>query len=422
MNSHKKRATFNLKLFVESIGLALFSLKEDKFRTLLSLFGVTVGIFSIVAVFTIVDALKANVETGLKSFGGSTIYVQPFPFTSDVDGEYRWWEFIKRPNISFEEFTFLNNNSNLTKDIAFASFKEMSVNWGRNSFSGALVIGHTYQWEKLVNAPLKEGRYFTPQEASSTLPIAIIGSSIVDELFSGEEPIGKEIKIGNKRVRVIGTLKEAGESMVNIIDTDNAIWVPLHFSETIFPISSSNPLLCLNSYEGVEREEFLMEVRSLMRASRRLRVGEPDNFALNEMSFLLDVTQSIFSQLVIAGWIIASFSILIGVIGIANIMFVSVKERSHQIGIQKALGAKKRTILTQFLVEAAVLSISGGVVGILLVWILILFVGGNNAFPLSLSILNLLLGIVVATATGVIAGFAPALSATRLTPVEAMNS
>ncbi|MFA5713439.1 MAG: ABC transporter permease [Bacteroidales bacterium] len=418
-----KRVNNSLKLVGESVAFALYSLKEDKFRTLLSLLGVTIGIFSIVAVFTIVDALKRNVETGLHKFGGSTIYIQPFPFAPELEGgEYKWWEYAKRPNVTHREFTFIKNNSKLAKEIAFASFSGMDVGYGRGNFEDGAIIGHTHQWEKLINAPLSKGRYFTPQESNSQLPIAIIGDLIAKELFPNEEAIGKEIKIGGKRVKVIAQLKEAGESIVNIVDIDNAVWLPLPFAATLFDTNGSNTLLSLNSKEGVDREEFLLEIRELMRSTRRLKIEQPNNFAINEMSFLLDATKELFDHLAVAGWIIAGFSILIGGVGIANIMFVSVKERSHQIGIQKALGARRKTILTQYLVEAAALSLSGGVAGIIIVIILGLSIGKSEAFPIEITFSNIVWGVAIAVVVGVVSGLAPALSATRLTPVEAINS
>jgi putative ABC transport system permease protein len=411
-----------LNLTSESAGFALTSLKGDKFRTFLSLFGVTVGIFSIVTVFTAVDALKQNVETGLQSFGSTTVYIQQFPFAPEEGEEYKWWEFRTRPNPKYEEYLFLQANSETAEYAAFVVTRNLNIKYKRNSFTDGFITATTYDWNKLANTELAKGRYFSVHETKSAVPVVILGHAVAENIFMGEDPLNKIVKLGNSNTRVIGVMKKAGESIVNIFDTDNSVLIPYSYAGLLFNVKQSSSLITLKPKPGVSRDNFVQEVRMLIRSFRRLKPSQKDNFAVNEMTFLLDSTKEIFAGISLAGWIIGGFSILIGGFGIANIMFVSVKERTNLIGIQKALGAKKHTIITQFLTEAAALSLSGGVLGIILVLLLVSVVGSNESFPMHLSLYNILRGMIISSTIGIVAGILPARTAANLNPVEAINS
>ncbi|MDO9679619.1 MAG: ABC transporter permease [Bacteroidales bacterium] len=422
MVSYYRRIQMIFKLMVESIKFAFGSLKGDKFRTFLSLFGVTIGIFSIVTVFTAIDALQSNVERGLNSFGTTTVYVQEFPFAPEEGEEYKWWEFRTRPTPKYEEYLFLKSNSKTLESVAFVTFTNLSVKYRRNTFTGGFVTAPTFEWDKVANVEIDNGRYFSMSETQSSVPVAIIGYEVAETLFKGEDPINKIIKLGNSNTRVIGVMRKAGESIVNIFDTDNSVLVPYSYAGTLFNVKRSSAMICLKPQDNVSRDEFIQEMRQLMRAVRRLKPKQKDNFALNEMTFLLNSTKEIFGGINLAGWIIGGFSILIGGFGIANIMFVSVKERTNLIGIQKALGAKKYTILTQFLAEAAVLALAGGAVGILFVSLLVFAVGSNESFPMQLSAYNIIRGLMISSVIGIVSGFLPAYTAANLNPVDAINS
>lgn len=411
-----------LRLVVGSIAFAFGSLKGDKFRTFLSLFGVTIGIFSIVTVFTAIDALKSNVATGLQTFGSNTVYVQQFPFAPEDGQEFKWWEFRTRPTPKYEEYMFLRNNSKTIEAIAFFTSSSMTIKYKRNSFSGASVIAPTFEWDKLANLEIEFGRYFSLHETQSSIPVVILGFEVAQKVLVGEDPLNKIIKIGNSNAKVIGVMKKAGESIVNIMDNDNAVLVPYSFAGSLFNTKGPGSMICLIPKAEVTRDEFIQEIKLLMRAVRRLKPKQKDNFAVNEMTFLLDSTKAIFSGIALAGWVIGGFSILIGGFGIANIMFVSVKERTNLIGIQKALGAKKYAILSQFLAEAATLALAGGAIGIFLVYLVVLAMSGNDAFPMKISFYNIIRGLAISSIIGIVAGFIPAYTAANLNPVEAINS
>jgi putative ABC transport system permease protein len=417
-----RQITMISKLVYESILFAYSSLKGDKFRTFLSLFGVSIGIFSIVTVFTAIDALRKNVATGLNSFGGNTLYIQEFPWAPPEGEEYKWWEYRKRPATTIEEFQYIKANSKTAEASAFVIFTSKNIRYKRNSFNSGFITAPTSDWDKISNVEIENGRYFSPFEAQSSTPVAVIGNSVAEALFAGEDPINKVIKVGQSNVKVIGVNKKAGESIVSIFDTDNSITVPYRFMSTLVNARNTSSMICVKPLDNVERDEFLLEMKLLMRSVRRLSPKQSDNFALNEMTFLLNQTKSIFKGINLAGWIIGGFSILIGGFGIANIMFVSVKERTNLIGIQKALGAKRYIILTQFLAEATFLALAGGIIGILMTLAIVLIAGGNAAFPMELSAYNIFRGLFISSIIGITAGFIPAYTAARLNPVDAINS
>lgn len=417
-----RRITMIIKLIFESIRFAFGSLKGDKFRTFLSLFGVSIGIFSIVTVFTAVGALQKNVESGLNSFGGNTVYVQQFPFAPPEGEEYKWWEYMNRPMPKYEEYLFLKSQSKTIAATSFVVFTNRTVTYKRASFNSGFITAATYEWGEIVNIEIDRGRYFSQFEAQSSTPVVILGNEVANALFGFENPINKVIKVGNANARVIGVQKKVGESIVNIFDTDNSILISYTFASTIMNVKRTESMICIKPIDGVDRDESIQEMRQLLRSIRRLKPKQNDNFALNEMTFLLSQTKAIFGGINLAGWIIGGFSILIGGFGIANIMFVSVKERTNLIGIQKALGAKKYIILTQFLAEAAALALAGGAIGILMVLGVVLALHGNESFPMELTAYNVFRGLFISSIIGIVAGLLPAYTAANLNPVEAINS
>lgn len=422
MVAFQKKFKMIFKLIIGSIIFAFSSLKGDKFRTFLSLFGVTIGIFSIVTVFTAIDALKSNVESGLQSFGSSTVYIQEFPFAPEEGEEFKWWEFRMRPRPKYEEYLYLRNNSKTAQAISFFTSKDITIKYKRNSFKDGYIAGTTHDWNRVANIEIEQGRYFSLHETKSSVPVVILGYEVAQSIFQGEDPLNKIIKLGNSNTKVIGVMEKEGESIVSIYDKDNSVLVPYSYASMLYNTKKANAMICLTPKPNITRDEFIQEIKLLMRSIRRLKPKQKDNFAVNEMTFLLDSTKQIFSGIALAGWVIGGFSILIGGFGIANIMFVSVKERTNLIGIQKALGAKNYAILTQFLAEAAALSLVGGAVGILLVFLLILAVGSGEAFPMQLSFYNIIRGLLISSIIGIVAGFVPAYSASKLNPVEAINS
>lgn len=417
------------KLIWESVVFAFSQLQGDKFRTFLSLFGVSIGIFSIVAIFTAIDALQENVRRGFETIGSDIVQVNQWPMTgedeegnADMTREFKWWEYMRRPNTTYEDYRFLKANSKLGQDFCFSIFTNQNVRYGRKSVSRATIGCITHSFNQITKFNIENGRYFTPDEDSKGTAVAVIGHEIALSLFENEDPVGKRLKTGTTIATVIGVIEKQGESMVSVGDLDHSIFVPLNFGRYMVNPRWADNSIYARPVAGVSQEELVDELRMLMRAHRRLAPGQKNNFSVNTMTFIMDTVQQVFSMINSVGWVIAGFSLLIGGFGIANIMFVSVKERTNIIGIQKALGAKKYVIMTQFLVEAAVLAVAGGIIGILLVFLGVLLIPESGSFTLTLSAANILYGVMIASVIGLLAGLIPAWSAASLNPVDAINS
>lgn len=416
-----------LLLILESFRFAWNALRMNILRTTLSLLGVTVGIFAIISVFTIVDSLEKNVKQSFDFLGSGVIYVGKWPFTADSNGEFRWWDYWKRPNPSYSEFKFLEANLANQSSIAINSDITTVVKRGNNSYDETELNGGSYGFKDIFELNIEEGRYFTPNEAASGRNVAIIGSDLVDALFpNGENPIGKEVKVSNKKFHIIGTLKKEGESFLGFESKDSYCLIPYDAFRTMYSTGTGhyNERGSIIAVKGKDEDVGLVELEGeltgMIRSKRGLRPKEADNFALNRPEAIANAISGVFDVLGIAGWIIGGFSILVGGFGIANIMFVSVKERTHIIGIQKSLGAKNYFILFQFLFESVFLSVIGGLGGLFLV-LLITFIP-MGSLEVTLTLKNIVLGLGVSAIIGTISGIVPAALAARLDPVIAIRS
>ena len=425
MKKFVKELRIVVGLIAESASFAFFSIKSDKLRTFLSLFGVTVGIFSIVAVFCAVDSLKSNIMEGVRSFGSDIVYIDRFPMTQEEgeDGEpLQWWDYLQRPEITEENFEYVARNATLAESVVYVILGNGNASYRRNNYSNAFLVITTDGLENVMSYSLAEGRDFSQMEIRGGSNVAILGYNVARELFGDSYPIGKKVKVKGGSAIVIGVLEKQGESMASIVNTDDAVVLPLQFGKTVLASALGSGMMMAAPADGVSREAFIDELRLLLRSCRGLSPSERDDFAINEMTFLLDMLDSVFRGISKAGWIIGAFSLIIGGFGIANIMFVSVQERMSQIGIQKALGAKRYVILTQFMVEASFLSLAGGLVGILLVFLISIPVNAvSEYFTITLSPDNALAGMLIAVVLGILSGLIPAWKAATVDPVRAIN-
>lgn len=409
------------KLLKESLVFAVISLATNKLRTVLSLLGITIGIFAIILVYSIVDSLERNIRDSVSQFGDNVVYVQKWPWGGGVD--YAWWKYLNRPVPLLKEAELLERRSQYADYVSFgSSIEDATVQRESKNASGVNVLGTTFDYNNIWNFELSQGRYFTESEMNSGRPYCIIGASIADGLFdSGEEVLGQSITISGQRLTVIGVFERVGESLIGQ-SYDKMVVLPFEKVRAVVNTDrNESNMIMVSAKPGVSLDQLKDELTGIMRSIRRLRPGADDNFALNDPSLVSNQLDSLFGALGIMGTIIGLFSILVGGFGIANIMFVSVRERTNEIGIQKALGAKNFVILTQFLTESIVLCLIGGLAGLVLVWVVTIILTASVDFNIALDLHNILVGLVLSAGIGLISGFIPAWMAARLNPVDAIR-
>ncbi len=410
------------KLIFESFRFAWNALRSNLLRTTLSLLGVTVGIFAIIAVFTVVDSLERSIRGSLNFLGDKTIYVQKWPWHFGPD--YQWWKYMKRPEPTYDEYEFLAAYMKEAKALTIFSDRETTMRHASNSIEGVNLQGISFYHNEVMDVPVDQGRYFTRQEMDRGVNVALIGKNIAGALFPREDPVGKVMKIKGLNFQVIGVMEEQGENMLNAPSNDDNAFIPFRSFTKMFYVGryeGAGATIGIKGFDddpGLERVE--AEVQGLLRQRRGLRPIEEDNFALNRPEMFADVVSNIFSVVTLVGAVIGSFSILIGGFGIANIMFVSVRERTNIIGIQKSLGAKNFFILFQFLFEAVFLSLIGGLVGLVLVYLASFIPLGSLELVLSLK--NVVIGLGLAVFIGIVSGIIPAWSAAKMDPVIAIRT
>ena len=413
-----------LRLVYESFSFAFNSLIANKLRTVLSLLGITIGIFAIISVFTVIDSLEGYIRKSLNALGSNMVYVQKWPWAPpEGESEYPWWRYLNRPVPRLEEAEEIIRSGRSFEDAVYFYGFNRTIQHAGNNLDNATVMASTYGLFDLWNLKILSGRYFTEAEMNSGASVAVIGAEVASKLFQEQNPIGQIIKVQGFKYHVIGTYLKSGQDMFGT-SMDNNIHISLSQSMNLMDIRNQDigQSICVKSKVGVSQDQFISELEGIMRSIRRLKPQEENNFALNEVSIISNRFDQFFVVFNMAGWIIGGFSILVGGFGIANIMFVSVKERTRIIGIQKSLGAKKYFILLEFIFEAVVLSVIGGIAGLILIFLGTVFVNSVSDFTISLTVANIIRGILISGIIGFVAGLMPARSAAALNPVVAMNT
>lgn len=411
-----------LRLLKESFSFAINALTNNKLRTFLSLLGVTIGIFSIIAVLAAVDSLDHKIKEDMNKVDKNTMYLKRFSFApTDIPA----WKRERFPNVTYDEYQYLKDNVAGSEYMAYQMFTNSeTITYEDKKATGVNMIPVSYEFIDIQNEDVERGRFYNESESNSGAPVVVLGYEVAQTLFGGDNPIEKKVRIYGRRFTVIGVLKKVGAGGMGMGSNDTAAIFPVNMLRNLYGDNNDfmTPIIIIKPRKGADPEATKADITQKLRQYRGIKAAEEDNFMIDIISSFTEFIDQIIGMLNLVGWIISGFSLLVGGFGIANIMFVSVKERTNIIGIQKSLGAKNHFILFQFLFEAVILSLIGGLVGVLMVWGVATIAGNALEFEFILSTGNVLLGFGISSFIGLVSGILPAISASKLDPVEAIRS
>jgi putative ABC transport system permease protein len=415
------RRTF--EIIASGFRMAMQELLKNKLRTFLSLFGITIGIFCIIGVLATVNSLEYNIQNELKSLGTNTIYIDKWDYTAGGGPDYPWWRYVKRPEPKFDELKEIKERTPSAKYVAFKIDANDNVVYGGNTLSNVNLYGFSEEFQDIQPFDVAYGRYITASEFDHGSPVMVIGNEVAEKLFLAPEiAIGKLMDVRGKKIEVIGVIKKQGKSMIGGWQFDQSVVMPYKFARNIMFARNSNPLILVQGKDNLTSVAVKDDLKGSMRAIHRLSPTQDDNFALNDINDFSEAVSAAFVPLNIGGWIIAGISLIVGMFGVANIMFVTVRERTSQIGLKKAVGAKRRVILAEFLLESAFLCIFGGLMGLFLVFVLTKILSALLHFPIFVSTTNSIVAFSISFIVGILAGIIPAGQAARMDPVAAIRS
>lgn len=408
-----------LSILANSLRLTLQELRVNKLRSALSLTGVAFGIFCIIGVLATVTSLERNIQAEVKTLGTNTIYIDKWEYGGGPDKPF--WKYRARPVMKYEEAGLIKERSELTDDVSFLIRSSGNLNYKDDMIQDISIYGIMESQMTIQPISFETGRYISSAEFNSGSAVGLIGFDNAEKLYgSPERAMGKEFELKGKHVKIVGVIKKEGKNFVGW-DYDNCVMLPYKFCKQIIDEDNSNPVLIVKGKENVTTTALSNELEGIMRQIRRLSPTQEDNFSLNSVEAFSKAITDLFGTVNIVGAIIGVISLIVGMFGIANIMFVTVKERTSIIGLKKAIGAKKSSILFEFLLEAAILCLMGGAIGLLFVYILAIVLTNLN-FPVFVSIPLLIGTIVICLVVGVLAGIFPASRAAKLDPVVAIRS
>ncbi|HZG23971.1 MAG TPA: ABC transporter permease [Chitinophagaceae bacterium] len=408
-----------IEILSSSLKMALEEFRSNKLRTFLSLFGITIGIFCIIGVLATVNSLERNVQNDINSLGTNSIYIDKWEYGPSNE----WWKLMKRPPMKYDEMKMLKQKVNSAEHMAFKIDARDKVEYEDNVVTGVSYLGTSDEFPNIQKIEITQGRYFQQSDHDQAANSIVIGYNVAEQLFSSpENALGKQIEIKGKIGNVVGLIKKQGQSMVDMWGFDDCIMMPYSFLKTMIREQNGNPVIIVQGRDNVPVAQLKDELSAAMRSIRKLKPTEEDNYSLNDIEPLKQMTEGLFSGINMGGWAIAGLSLIVGMFGVANIMFVTVRERTSQIGLKKAIGAKRSTILMEFLMESAFLCILGGAIGILLVFILTKVFSALFDFPIFISVGIMGLAVSICIIIGILAGIIPASIAARMDPVVAIRT
>lgn len=400
----------------------LHELSNNKLRTFLSLLGIAIGIFCIISIQATTDSLENTIRSDMKKIGLNTIFIQKFPFGGG-GGPNEWWKYVSRPTPKLEEAEFIEKQSMYARNVAYACFNRSTMEYENSSLENVTWYGISEKFDRIQEVEILAGRYLSATEFDNGSPVMVMGYENAVKLFENpERAVGKTVELGRNKVQVIGVTKKAGRSLIGGWDFDNIVMVSAKFCKCIANFRFLDGFIMVQTYDNVPTDNLIGELRGIMRAKRRLSPKEDDNFSLNDVSAGSASMDTLFANINLGGWFIAILSLIVGGFGVANIMFVTVRERTPIIGLKKAIGAKRSTILGEFLLESAFLCIIGGMIGIILVIPLTLILSNVLHFTIFISWGNFALSIFLCILIGIISGILPASAAAKMDPVNAIRS
>jgi putative ABC transport system permease protein len=410
-----------LGILWNSFKMALQELKVNKLRTFLSLFGITIGIFCIIGVLATIDSLKSKIKNDLSSFGNNSVYIDKWDYSGGP--EYPWWKFVKRPSPKIAEMDFVKKKSELGSNMAFFVQTQESFTNQDNILKGVNLYGITPEYRNIHAFNIGYGRYLSESDFNRGVPYTVIGYKVAEELYGkADKGVGKTISYKGRRLLVIGVIEKQGSAIINGYDYDKSTIVPYNYFASVYNPDNSNPSIMVQAKPGVPSRALQEELIGIMRQIRKLSPTQEDNFTCNDVAQFKDQVESVFGAINQGGWAIAGLSLIVGAFGVANIMFVTVRERTSQIGLKKAIGAKSSTILYEFLLESAFLCIVGGLVGLFLVWVLTLALSSVLPFTIVIAPGIIVLAFSICIILGVVSGIIPASIAAKMNPVEAIRT
>jgi putative ABC transport system permease protein len=410
-----------LTILWNSFKMAIGELKANKLRTFLSLFGITIGIFCIIGVLATIDSLQSKIKSDLSSFGNNSVYIDKWDYSGGP--EYPWWKFVKRPSMKIEEMDFVKKKSTLASNMAFVMQTQESFSYEDNILKGVNMYGITPEYKKIQSFNIGYGRFLSESDFTRGVPYVVIGYKVSEELYGkADKGVGKTITYNGRKLLVIGVIEKQGSAIINGYDYDKSTIVTHNYMASVYNPDNLGPVIMVQPKSGITSKALQEELTGIMRQIRKLSPTQDDNFTCNDVAQFKDQVESVFGAVNQGGWAIAGLSLIVGAFGVANIMFVTVRERTSQIGLKKAIGAKSSSILYEFLLESAFLCIIGGLVGLLLVWLLTLALSTVLPFAITIAPSIILLAFSICIILGVVSGIIPASIAAKMNPVEAIRT
>lgn len=404
---------FDLK---EGLFISFRAIRANKMRSVLTTLGIIIGILAVTVMSTAITGLRNSFMKSISSIGTDVLYVEKFEWFGSED----WHVYRNRRDITWEQYLKLKERLKSAAAVA----PELNT-FGRtvkrkdNTAITSMVVGTTAEYIKTSGTFPSSGRFFTEFESNASRNVCVIGQDIVDKLFPNEDPLHKTIKANGVPLKVVGVLEKQGSAFLGAFSMDGQMVIPFNVFKKAFGQRRNSFTIDIKVADINRMVEAKEEIRELMRTIRKVPPGKPDDFAINQQEAFTKAYDSIIGVVAIAGLVITALSLFVGAIGIMNIMFVSVKERTKEIGIRKAIGAKTYSILIQFLAEAAIICLIGGIIGIFFAFIISLIL--NQFMPAEMSLQIIIISLLISALVGIISGFLPAYKASKMNPVEALR-